>query len=162
MKTITLSQDRQSLEFDDTTIACSNNVRSLANGERQPDEVVYTEPDDGSAPVPYDPYQFTPGTWDVTAITDETDPDLAPEFIATSQKQMVPVLSVSGTPPAYGPPTGAIAEDAGCGIHNSVSPTTLGCVRITNSDDRATLTAWIRAQWAAGEKVQFIVPPLAG
>ena len=45
-------------------------------------------------------------------------------------------------------------------VRKSGDGETLGCVRVTEHDDRAALTAWIRVQWAAGEKVQFVVPEL--
>lgn len=138
-------------------------VRNELNGRRLLSEKpCYTEDEDGKTggegnSKPYMPRPFPKGEWSVVAINDvppENDYE-APEFISTDAHQEVEVWSVIDG--HYGEKTGETVEDFGYGQHNSTSNTTLGCGRILQSEDRALLSATIRAAWGAGDIVKLIV-----
>ena len=137
-------------------ITVTNNVRNELNGLRRPNEIVYTEKQDGSKGLPYYPRQFPVGKWVVTSITPkpQTEPYLFPYFIGTSAHQLVPTWSVKDG--KYDKPAGQ-AEDYGYGIHTSSSSTTLGCIKVTKMDDLLWLVDQIRKVQATGAVVTLEV-----
>lgn len=112
-------------------------VKSPAPFTRGMDEVVYTEPDDKSQPVPYMPQTFPIGTWDVYAPMDKEpdgrplSPYEAPWFVGTSAWRETAQWDVTQHDSAmYAGPTSHLVRDSGFGFHTSTSPTTLGCCRV--------------------------------
>ena len=105
-------------------MAAWSRVRNELNGQRKPDEVVMTEPEEH----PYYPRRFPVGTWNVFRPLARSTPYLSPFFIPTDAWQMVDLWSVKDG--KYCKPTGAQYKDSGYGLHFSTSGTTLGCIRI--------------------------------
>lgn len=139
-------RDSGTMAFDGHVIQVTCIIRNEINGRRSVTEPpVYTEPDDGSSPVPYMPRLFPRGSWKIVAVLPKTDPYMAPEFISTNAWQLVDELTeVDGH---YGPKTGGKVRDSGYGFHNSMSATTLGCGKIVRNDDRELLVSCIKAAW---------------
>ena len=135
-------------------IPCTNLVRNEVNGLRKPTQIVRTINKDGGPGVAYMPRDFPLGDWHITSISAKTDPFLAPFFIATDAWQFVDEWETKDG--KYTRIMGRV-PDYGYGIHFSISPTTLGCIRILNRDDLLTLCDEIKAAWANKESVSFIV-----
>jgi hypothetical protein len=156
---LTWARDASILQYGDKSIRVVCDVRNELNGERLPSEhPVYSEKADGSQGLPFMPRPFPLGEWKVLAVLPKTSPYEAPEFISTDAHQPVPVYDIvedqtDSHGVHYGNPTGEYIEDFGYGLHNSTSSTTLGCGRIVENQDRADLTAAIRAAMDAGEAV---------
>ena len=113
-------------------IDCSCNVRNLENGWRQRDQVVFSTNADGSMGVPYSPQLFPVGLWKVGRPEVEIDPYLRPFFIPTNAHQLVERWHIAERDKlVYVSGTGELVEDWAYGLHNSTSPTTLGCIRIS-------------------------------
>lgn len=108
-------------------VACV--VRNELNGWRpNPDkkgteEVVRTIPGN----IPYMPRTFPEGKWNLLRVEDETDPYLAPNFIATDAWQMVEEWELKNG--CYRKGTGKRVRDEGYGLHYSTSGTTIGCIK---------------------------------
>ena len=159
--TITWKRKSASLTFNGQTIEVICDVRNELNGRRLlSSKPVYSENEDGGDGVPYMPRWFPLGLWEVVSIIDKDDPYMAPEFIATDAHQLIDEwvvgMSLSGEA-HYIKKSGRKVEDYGYGLHNSTSGTTLGCGRITRSEDRESLVKAIRDAWAAGETVTLVV-----
>ena len=154
--TIYWKRKSAALTFGDKTIEVTCNVRNELNGRRRFEEKpVRSENLDGTLGVPYMPRWFPVGKWEVVAIIPKTDPYEAPEFISTDAHQTVHEWTELDD--HYGSDTGDEIEDYGYGLHNSTSGTTLGCGRITRSEDRASLVKAIQDAWAIGETVTLVV-----
>lgn len=145
---LVVNKDKTVLNAFGRLINITCKVRNLANGERGRCEVVRTEPDPG---VPYSPNVFPSGDWLVTAITAETDPDLAPWFIATDAEILVPVWELDSHG-CYLKQTTKLVKDSAYGIHNSEDPHTLGCMRVIERADLLFLVDRIWTVW--GGKVR--------
>lgn len=117
-------------------------------------DIVYTEPDDGSDPAPYMPRHFPVGTWEITAIQEHppTDNYLYPFYLATDAWQMVDEwLLIDGK---YDRPSGRQVRDAGYGAHYpGDSPTTLGCLRVTTEANIRWLAAQVRQEFERKNRV---------
>lgn len=113
-------------------IDCSCNVRNLENGHRRNDEVVFSIRKDGSMGVPYSPQLFPVGLWKVGRPQVEIDPYMRPFFIPTDAHQLVERWHIAERDKmVYVAGTGEMVDDWAYGLHNSTSPTTLGCIRVT-------------------------------
>ena len=152
------------VEFNETDPASvfpvSNDVRNAANKRRSlenPEDVVYTSPDDGSAPEPFMPSGFPVGDWFITAVLPRTSDYLAPFFLATNAFKMVPSWNLS---PAgdYDKPTGRLVRDSGYGLHFAKgTSTTLGCIRFINKADLESVAKKAMEELKAGRSIRLIV-----
>jgi len=144
------------LRIDDgTEILVTNDVRPRALDN--PEEVVYTTPDDGSKAVPYMPTGFPVGIWKVLEVRPKKGKYFADlPFIVTNAWQMVSEwgLDVDGS---YRAVTIRMARDSAYGLHASESPTTLGCLKIVSRQSQIDLCAKISAALAKKEEVIFEV-----
>jgi hypothetical protein len=91
-------------------------------------------------PQYYQPQFFPVGRWRVTRIDPETDPYMAPFFIATDAHQLVECLD------------GTVVEDWGYGIHHSTSRTTWGCLNVLSEDD----LRWLVVRVKIGDEVNIL------
>lgn len=91
------------------------------------------------APYPgfYQPKPFPSGEWLVDRIEASDHPYTAPIFIRTNAHQTVICFD------------GAVVEDYGYAMHFSVSPTTLGCLRLASESD----ARWLGSLVKLGEQV---------
>lgn len=144
------------LHLDDgTEILVTNDVR--ARDVNNPEDVVYTTPDDGSKAVPYMPTGFPVGLWQILEVRPKKGKYFSDLFfIVTDAWQMVEEwsLDVDGS---YGSPTGRKVRDSAYGLHPSESPTTLGCIRIVSRQSAIDLGVKLNAALAKKEKIQFEV-----
>lgn len=139
-------------------IDCSCNIRNLENGWRQLDQVVWSTNSDGSRGVPYSPQLFPVGLWMVGRPEPETDPYLKPFFIPTDAHQAVEEWEIAERDKmVYVKPTGRLVEDWAYGLHNSTSPTTLGCIRVTLFYELRRLVDDINKALEDGREVRFEV-----
>ena len=141
------------------SIPCTNLVRNELNGERLPSQVVKTENKDGSIGVPYQPRGFPVGNWHIVAALPKTDGYEAPFFLSTDAWQLVDQWIASDG--SYVCKAGVQVADHGYGLHNSTSSTTLGCIRILDSQDLLDLVAACNEAWANNESVNLTVKELA-
>jgi hypothetical protein len=111
------------------SIKCSCNVRNELNGERGGEDIVYSMPDH----EPYMPRPFPTGSWNIGKPEPRVNKYLAPYFIPTDARQVLPVWSILDG--AYDAPTKQTVSDWGYGLHYSESMTTLGCIRIHSRED---------------------------
>ena len=134
-------------------ITISNNVRSIANGNRRMDEVVRSIPGD----KPYDPCRFPLGLWRITAVEWQNeykfDPwTYGPVKIRTNAKQAVKVWELDADRD-YLRETNEEVVDEGYLLHYSASTTTLGCIRISSPDDAIEIANYIQVLFAQGEDI---------
>lgn len=139
---IKFNKNAQLLEYNGKVIRAWCNVRTLANGLRKKDEVVYSIP----SKHPYDPAEFPVGTWQVFAPVARNTLYLAPYFIPTSARQRLAVWEIKDG--EYFRPTAVDTLDDGYGLHYSTSPTTLGCIRIAEKKDLLDLVKAIQDEKA--------------
>lgn len=138
----------------------SNAVRNVANGRRSlenPEDVVWTTPDDGSKPAPYLPTGFPAGGWLITAVLARTSDYLAPWFILTNAWKVTPEWSLA---PAgdYDKPTGKLVRDSGFGLHYAKgTSTTLGCLRFLKKEDLIKVAEMCQVELKAGRKIALTV-----
>lgn len=135
------------LSVDGQTMEASCHVRNDINGEREllkPSEVVYAMTGNRYDKKPYMPSKFPAGIWQVFAPQERTSPYLAPYFIPTNAKQLVHVWALDDDG-GYAEQTEERVMDHGYGLHYSVSPTTLGCIRICNKNDLMLLVRTVEA-----------------
>ena len=119
--------------------------------------VVYSENEDGSKGLPYQPQQFPKGTWPILGVEATTDPLLAPYFIRTGAHQLVPTWEID-THGNYVKPTGEMVDDWGYGIHfDAVYETTDGCCHLYSADDATWLASELLACIGSVEAVQLSV-----
>ena len=112
------------------------------------DTIAFSEKEDGSQGIPYQPLQFPLGTWIVGAPEATTHPLMAPYFIPTNAHQIVPGL--------YG--DGVYADDFGYGIHfDAQFEETWGCLHLYSSDDAKWLAGEVLDCQKSGEIVQLVV-----
>ena len=133
-------------------IACSCHVRNELNGERAPNEVVYTMPNHR----PYYPRQFPVGAWEVYRAVPRIDPYEAPFFIPTNAYLEVPTWELDEAH-RYVAKTGKTDIDAAYGLHHSTSSTTLGCLKIESEPDLRWLVDQINQAYDGGDTVMFTV-----
>jgi hypothetical protein len=92
--------------------------------------VVYSEDKNGARGKPYQPMRFPIGEWKIVAAYPESDPLLAPCFIATDAHQTVKVWSLDDHG-RYLSETTETIEDWGYGIHfDRLFETTDGCIHL--------------------------------
>jgi hypothetical protein len=118
-------------------VPCTNSVRNAALKTRSlenPEDVVFTTPLAGNGHFPYQPSGFPPGRWKITQVRLRSDPYTAPYFVSTDAWQDTEAWTLDPDG-SYGKPSGIMVKDGCFGLHSSVSPTTLGCVRITSRID---------------------------
>ena len=104
--------------------------------KRGPDDpIAYSENQDGSQGIPYQPVQFPKGTWIVDKPEATDDPLMAPYFMRTNAHQII-----IGT-------TGSAIMDWGYGIHfDSEFEDTWGCLHLYSAED---------AEWLAGQIIDI-------
>jgi len=165
MKTINWTRGNPTLSAFGREIPVKNDVRNVANGRRKlhlPSDVVLTEPDDGTNPVPYMPTGFPEGSWPITAIVFHDDPNdkyLNPLFISTKARQLVEVWALDAQG-GYDKPTGRFAMDSGYGLHRpdpASTSTTLGCLNILSLSDLLWISCKILAFMLTNEPVIIVV-----
>lgn len=165
VRTLSWTRGSSTMSAFGREIKVSNDVRNEINGRRAlhvKKDVVLTEPDDGSKPVPYMPRQFPVGVWKITGIIPHPDPKdryLNPYFIATNAHTLVEAWSLDEQG-GYDKPTGRFVRDAGYGLHwpdPAFSTTTLGCIRIVNKIDLLKLVSEIQEAARKGELIQLAV-----
>lgn len=162
--TWTLGEKDLTVDFEDGTPAqafpVSNEVRNAENHKRSlenPQDVVFTTPNDGSKSEPYMPIGFPAGKWWITGVHPRTSDYLAPFFISTNACRMVPAWSLSEHGD-YDKPTGKTVQDAGYGLHFAKgTSTTLGCLRFINRPDLERVAKACQAEDRAGRQVSFVV-----
>lgn len=144
------------LRIDDgTEILVTNDVR--ARDMNNPEEVVYTSPDDGSMKVPYMPTTFPVGVWQILEVRPKKGKYFADLcYIATDAWQMVPEWSLDADG-SYNKMTVRLARDAAYGLHPSESSTTLGCIKIVSRQSATDLMNKLIAALDRKEKIPFIV-----
>jgi hypothetical protein len=150
--TILYSRDGNILSYGGKEIDVVCDVRNELNGRRiLTEKPAYTEDEDGKengegGSRPYMPRRFPVGTWLVTGIhpkDPDTQPYLAPFFIATNARRQVNVWTVEDG--HYGHETDELVWDYGYGLHCSTSRTSWGCGIIIHKYDLADLVAYIRS-----------------
>jgi hypothetical protein len=149
------------LEAFDHRLLVSNKVRNELNGLRKlhdKKEVVYTEPNNGSMKVPYMPRTFPSGTWFITNIEPHPANEgyLHPFYINTDAWQFVEEWSLDANG-GYDKPTGDMVQDAFYGLHFSMSPTTLGCIRIAQRADLEWLVDRLQEEKRNNNLVSIII-----
>lgn len=122
------------------TIPCSCNVRNELNGQRDGEDIVYSMPDH----YPYMPRPFPIGIWDIGKPEPRVNKYLAPFFIPTNARQVLPIWSILDG--AYDAPTAEHITDWGYGLHYSESTTTLGCIKIHSRDDLLWLVEQLKKE----------------
>jgi len=134
----------RSMQVLGTTIGCRCDVRTLANGRRALNEVVYTTTRSRKQGVPYDPQLFPVGLWRLIAVEVPDLPDdyLGPKFIRTDACQKVERWDVEQADQLrYLQPTNDFVWDYGYLIHWSSWPTSLGCLCPTSVNDQLWICA---------------------
>jgi hypothetical protein len=120
-------------------IGVSCDVRTLANGRRQLWQPVRSTTRAGGEGPYYDPRVFPVGLWYVTSV-EQTDPPndyLGRVFIRTNAHQVCEEWEVAQDDGLYYlRPTGQYIDDWGYLLHNSSSPTTLGCLRVGSVEEQ--------------------------
>lgn len=139
------------LEAFGKEIPCSCDVRNFENKRRKIDQVVYSIPKG----KPYQPDVFPVGRWDVYRPEPRDDEYKAPYFIPTNAFQLVQVWDTRNG--RYVMETTETTIDRGYGLHYSLSPTTLGCIKIENKDDLLFLVDEIKKALDAKEDVTLEV-----
>lgn len=142
------------------TIEASCDVRTLANGRRRRNEVVFTTTRSRKSGVPYDPTYFPVGLWVLTAVetTDPPNPYLGPKFIRTDAYQKVERWDVEQQEALwYLQPSGEYVFDYGYLIHYSSSPTTLGCLKVHSLDEMLRLCEHVEAALKEGRDMTLEV-----
>lgn len=129
-------------------------VRSLANGLRHKDEVVYSV---STPSVPYDPCPFPNGVWRVTGVEWQKDYNFSsdvygPVKIRTNAGQPVKAWALDKDGD-YLEITEKTVYDGGYLLHYSRSNTTLGCIRIGSPAAAAEIANIIEAVLDNGEDV---------
>jgi len=147
-------------------ISITNDIRNELNRRRPKPgiaDVVLTEPDDKTMPVPYMPRPFPKGSWNITKIAHHDNPSdhyLNPFFIGTDAWQLVEEWDVDPKTGFYVQPTGRFVRDAGYGVHwpdPEYTTTTLGCLRVVNKEDLLFLVDKIQEAWSIGDAVRLVV-----
>jgi len=119
--------------------------------------VVYSENEDGSQGMPYQPQRFPLGTWQIIAAEASQAPLLAPFFIRTNAHQFVPVWELDALG-KYKCATGETVDDWGYGIHfDALYEATDGCLHLYSAEDATWLAGNIIASQKDGEAVQLTV-----
>lgn len=157
MITLSLNSGKSILSAFGKDILCSCFVRNEINKARQSWEIVYSEPAPG---YPYEPREFPSGTWNVgrPIAIPESEPYEYPFFIPTNAGQNLPIwTTVQRDRLEYLAPTNNTTWDTGYGIHFSTSPTTLGCLRISDMGDLRWLVEQINATLDNSDTVQLVV-----
>jgi len=126
---LTWVQGSDKLSCDGKIIPCSCNVRNELNKQRSFNQIVRTMP----GGKPYMPRIFPKGRWLVGLPESRAALDRAPFFIPTDGWQKVAVWEIKNN--LYVRATDETDIDRGYGIHYSIYPTTLGCIRITHEHD---------------------------
>jgi len=161
---IVLKNGRTLLSAFGREIKCSCLVRNelgTGNMARLPNQVVHTEPTPG---YPYQPRPFPISTWDIgkpVRMTADSGAYIRLWWIPTTAHQEVRVWNVEEheSYSVYnGPSEPALyVQDSGYGIHCSGSPTTLGCLRISQDGDLEFLAVSIIDLQAKGDTAQIEV-----
>lgn len=157
MKIITDLSRGKLLLGDAACIEISCRVRSLRNGTRDRSEVVLSIP----RGLPYDPMLFPVGLWDITGVEWQEINGKAqfdynvygPVKIRTNAWQWVKVWALDKDGD-YFRERGDEVKDYGYLFHYSVSPTTLGCIRIAKPAEAIFLGHFVERCLSEGEKVE--------
>jgi len=147
---------------DDLKCAITCRVRTVANGLRLSNEVVYTIP----GKMPYMPMMFPTGKWAITEILWQKDKDgkdlfhydtYGPVKICTDAFQWVPVwdLDFEGD---YLNEASQLVQDRCYWLHYSKSSSTLGCIRITSPEDAILVGKLLEEKIKKGEPCTLEVP----
>jgi hypothetical protein len=149
---ITFSHKDKKLSYSDTIIDATCDVRTLKNGRRGKNQVVYSIP----SGRPYDPDIFPCGEFDVFEPVMRSDEYKKPFFIPTNAKRIVKVWHMDANK-NYDAETTETVVDEGYGLHYSSSNTTLGCIKIMQLNDLLNLKDWVSQQLKAKNKVRLEV-----
>jgi hypothetical protein len=154
---ITADRPKGILLFDGARFNISNKVRSMKAGTRKSYEVVRSIPDK----KPYDPRPFPEGLWHIAGVEWQKDRGFdkwtyGPVKIRTDAWQLVNVweLDADGD---YLRETSKTVQDYGYLLHNSVSVTTLGCIRIATPYEAELLGKVIEKALLRKEPVEIEV-----
>ena len=137
------------------TLPSSCKVRNELNGQRRPEEIVYTIPVEGKA-MPYYPRQFPGGIFLITGVEYTDDEIYAPVKIKTTATRKVFTWELNSEK-EYWYPTGRIQEDSAYWLHYTKSNTTLGCIRIHSKSDALALAKIVERELRTGEKIYLEV-----
>lgn len=154
MSEISWKQNDSSLTAFGRGLTCSCRVRTIANGLREYNQIVYSINGDGSRGVPCQPGLFPVGTWNVYKPIPKTDPYMAPFFIPTDAHAPIEEWTLIDYQDQvqYGMATGHFVEDYGFGLHHSTSATTLGCIKIESEAD----LRWLVEQIIEAQRTQTV------
>lgn len=128
-------------------VPCFCRVRTLKNGLRKPNQVVYTKPHG----KPYQPVIFPVGTWKVGNPLPRSTDEIFPYFIPTDAFKMVKVWETFEG--AYVKETEEEDKDEAYGLHSSTYRTSLGCIVIKKPQDCSNLAVRIEAALKREEEV---------
>jgi hypothetical protein len=150
---ITVDLNAESLIMLSKTYYISNNVRTIANRQRQSYEVIRTTPGD----VPYDPHPFPKGLWHITGVQWQKEKGFdyntyGPVKILTDAWQQVKQWELD----QYGDyleETDIRVIDKCYWLHWSRSNTTLGCIRLDAPNDAIELASYVQQVLCVGEEV---------
>jgi len=154
---ITANLSKGILTVDGLTYSISNKIRTLKDGTRTSNEVIYSIPDN----LPYDPQPFPKGLWNITGLDWQKEKkfDLdtyGPVKIRTDARQWVNVWELDGDGD-YKKETSQKVMDHGYLLHYSKSSTTLGCIRINSPENAEALATLIQQRMGSGERVELEV-----
>jgi hypothetical protein len=131
------------LILPDAEYLIGSRARTLRDGTRGAQEVVYSIPDK----LPYDPRPFPKGLWNITGVAWEKEKKFdyrtyGPVKILTDAWQMVNVweLDASGD---YLRETDERVRDTGYWLHYSTFSSTLGCIRLGSPDDAIAIASTV-------------------
>jgi len=112
-----------------TDIGAYCDVRTIANGRRRVDQVVYAMTGNPNEKIPYMPQLFPAGEHRVFWPQERSSKYLRPIYIPTNAKQLCRVwaLDAAGN---YAMEGAGQVMDHGYGIHYSEIETTWGCIRV--------------------------------
>jgi hypothetical protein len=138
-----LKAGRLTLPGAEYPVSCR--VRTVKDGTRRTDEVVYSIP----GGLPYDPRQFPRGLWNITAVEWQADRGFdrgvyGPVKIRTGAWQRVKVWALDEDGD-YFRETLREALDSGYLLHYSDSGTTLGCIRLDSPADALAIGKAVEA-----------------
>lgn len=144
-------QGSRVLDVEGIEIPVSCRVRTLENGLRGRKEIVRTMP----GGVPYQPALFPVGKWIVKAPMERVQPDRAPWYIGTDAFQELDAWEIEDG--SYTVKGGEKVRDSDYGLHHSVYPYTLGCLKIERFADIEWLAGMVKAALEAGKLVYMEV-----
>lgn len=151
MKVIRFYHVEEELHASGKVFQATCRVRNEINGRRRIDEVVRTYPIAGQR-LPYFPRKFPTGMWKVKSPIWTTDPEYAPVKIPTDAFRRVAIWDVENG--KYTNLSGDHQTDAFYHMHFARdSRTTIGCIRLSSSDDAVEIARAVEAAQGAGEEV---------